>query len=121
MDPPRRLKSYDISTNIGLDNNTWARRRGWALWKALTRPSKTGSGGAAESNDIGVVWQPGGPPLIISIYSAPIDPRASADSMHAVIAQATRIVVSSLVPTLAVARFGLDGVHRRRSRIVRAN
>lgn len=60
---------------------------------------KTGSGAAGESNDIGVVWRLGGPPLIISVYSAPADPRASADSMRAVIAQATRIAVSSLAPT----------------------
>jgi beta-lactamase class A len=66
---------------------------GWAVG------DKTGSGAAAESNDIGVVWRPGASPLIISVYTAPVDPHVSADRMHAVIAQATRIAVSSLAPT----------------------
>lgn len=60
---------------------------------------KTGSGAQGESNDIAVAWPPHGAPLLIAIYSAPSDPGIGADESHRVIAEATRIAATALIPT----------------------
>ena len=55
---------------------------------------KTGSGDYGTANDIGVLFRPDRDPLVLAIYST--QTRADAKWSDALIAQATRIVVSSL-------------------------
>ncbi|KAA0094631.1 class A beta-lactamase [Mycolicibacterium sp. P1-18] len=57
---------------------------------------KTGSGAQRESNDVAVAWPPGRAPVLLAVYVAPTDPRADADAMRRVIAEATRIAVAAL-------------------------
>lgn len=55
---------------------------------------KTGSGSHGESNDVAVVWPTGRAPWVITVYTAPADPKSTAGP--ATIAEATRIVVKAL-------------------------
>lgn len=54
---------------------------------------KTGSGSHGESNDVAVVWPAGRAPWVITVYTAPTDPKSTAGA--ATIAEATRIVVKA--------------------------
>ncbi|MEC3981300.1 class A beta-lactamase [Amycolatopsis sp. H20-H5] len=58
---------------------------------------KTGSGSQGEVNDIAVVWPPGRAPLVISVYTAPADPKSTAG--QATVAKAAMTVAKALVPT----------------------
>nr|WP_158883197.1 class A beta-lactamase [Amycolatopsis anabasis] len=57
---------------------------------------KTGSGAQGEVNDVAVVWPPGRAPLVIAVYTAPADPKATTG--YATVAGATTIAVKALVP-----------------------
>ncbi|MFD8495700.1 class A beta-lactamase [Amycolatopsis sp. NPDC059657] len=57
---------------------------------------KTGSGFEGEINDIAVVWPPGRAPLVITVFTAPADPKSTAGAET--VAKAATIVAKALVP-----------------------
>ncbi len=59
---------------------------------------KTGTGAQGESNDIAVVWPPNRAPLVVAVYTAPADPETPKEQAQAIIAEATGIAVTALVP-----------------------
>lgn len=63
---------------------------GWAV------ADKTGSGSAGESNDVALVRPPERAPLVVTVFTAPTDPRNPTGKQ--VIAAATREVVGALSP-----------------------
>lgn len=75
-------------------NTTGGRRIRADLPESWVVADKTGSGNWGTANDVGVVWPPGRPPLVLAIFTA-------GDSVNApwrdeVVAAATRIVVETL-------------------------
>ncbi|MGH3719274.1 MAG: serine hydrolase [Pseudonocardiaceae bacterium] len=58
---------------------------------------KSGSGSHGESNDIAVVWPPDHAPLVITVYTAPTEPKSTAGP--ATVASAATIVTKALIPT----------------------
>lgn len=57
---------------------------------------KTGSGFKGEINDIAVAWPPGRAPLVITVFTAPADPKSTAGAET--VAKAAAIVAKALVP-----------------------
>lgn len=55
---------------------------------------KTGSGANGEINDIAVTWPPGRAPLVVAVYTAPTNPKAT--NGRTTVASATRIAVQAL-------------------------
>lgn len=55
---------------------------------------KTGAGLAGETNDVGIIWPPGRPPVILSIYY--VKPGASSEARSAVIAEAAGLVAANV-------------------------
>lgn len=62
-----------------------------AGWKV---GDKTGSGSYGTTNDVGVLWSPGGVPLVLAVYLT--FPQKDAKGRNDVIASATRIAVGAL-------------------------
>ncbi|MGH3771485.1 MAG: class A beta-lactamase [Pseudonocardiaceae bacterium] len=58
---------------------------------------KTGSGSHGEINDIAVVWPPNHAPLVLTVYTAPTEPKSTAGP--ATVASAATIVTKALIPT----------------------
>lgn len=58
---------------------------------------KTGTGDYGVTNDVGVVWPPKRPPLVLSVLSTKHDPKAPADD--ALVARAAALVAGVLTPT----------------------
>lgn len=56
---------------------------------------KTGSGDYGTANDIAVLWPPGRPPLVLTVYST--RERADAQPADNTVAEATRIAIAALV------------------------
>ena len=54
---------------------------------------KTGSGGYGTTNDVGVLWPPGKPPVILTIYLT--QQERDAKARNDVVASAARIVVGA--------------------------
>ncbi|MCO8276229.1 class A beta-lactamase [Actinoplanes sp. TRM 88003] len=87
---PRRQKMVDLL----LGNTTGDAYIRAGVPSGWTVGDKTGSGGYGTRNDIAVVWPPTGDPLVVAIQSDRGEPDASSDD--ALIAEATKIVVSGL-------------------------
>ncbi|MGW4346823.1 class A beta-lactamase [Streptomyces sp. NPDC004690] len=84
-----------------LDANTTGDRavragcpRGWRIG------DKTGSGSHGESNDVAVIRPPHRAPLVLTVFTAPADPRSTAG--QPTIAEAARIVAAVLGPLVWV-------------------
>ncbi|TDO33103.1 beta-lactamase class A [Paractinoplanes brasiliensis] len=87
---PRRQKLTDLLLG-NTTGDTYIRAGVPSGWKV---GDKTGSGGYGTRNDIAVVWPPTGSPVIIAILSD--RGRPDAPSADALIAEATRAVVTAL-------------------------
>ena len=55
---------------------------------------KSGSGAQGEVNDIAVTWPPGRAPLVVAVYTAPTDPKAT--NGRATVASAARLAAEAL-------------------------
>lgn len=75
-------------------NQMGAQRIGAALPAGWTRGDKTGTGDYGTANDLGLVWPPSRPPLILGIYHT--QPQQDAKARDDVIAAAARIVVGAM-------------------------
>lgn len=84
-----RLRRWMIDSPTGADRIRAGVPAGWTV------AHKTGTGGAGQTNDIGVIQPPSGEPIRIAIYyEAPSD--LSADRCAAVLAEATRLALKRL-------------------------
>jgi beta-lactamase class A len=77
-----------------LGNKTGDRRIRAATPAGWQVGDKTGTGEYASANDIGVIWPPGRPPIVLAIYTASRDKNARADD--SLIAQAAHIAINRL-------------------------
>ena len=84
-----RLVSWMTTNTTGAEQIRAGVPTGWRV------ADKTGSGAQGESHDIGIVWPPGRPPLVLAVYTAPADPANTTGK--ATIAAATRTVLNTLL------------------------
>lgn len=75
-------------------NTTGGRRIRAGLPDGWVVADKTGSGDWGTANDVGVVWPPGRPPLVLAIFTA--GPARDAPRRDDVVAAAARIVAETL-------------------------
>ena len=83
---PSRMQMADWM----LANKTGDKRLRAGLPKDWRIGDKTGSGGNATTNDIALIWPPGLPPIVVTVYYA--ESPASDDARSAVIAEVGRLV-----------------------------
>ncbi|MGK5731280.1 class A beta-lactamase [Streptomyces sp. URMC 124] len=60
--------------------NTTSKEKFRAGFKGWTVADKTGSGSYGTSNDVGVVWNPKGAPVVVSVLTTKHDPKAESDA-----------------------------------------
>ncbi len=92
LDPAGR----DLLTGWMVGSKTGAEQIRAGVPKTWRTGDKTGSGSQGESNDVAVVWPPARPPLVITVFTAPTNPKAT--NGKATIAEAAGIVAKALVP-----------------------
>ena len=92
LDPAGR----DLLTGWLVGNKTGDARIRAGLPAGWRVGDKTGTGFRGEANDIAVVWPPGHPPLIITVYTAPADPKTQPNNK--LLADAASIVARAFVP-----------------------
>ena len=83
-----RLTEWLVACRTGEARIRAGLPRGWRVG------DKTGAGLAGETNDVGIIWPPGRPPVILSIYYVKKD--ASGEARSAVIAEAAGLVAASV-------------------------
>lgn len=76
-----------------LGNTTGATRIRAGVPAAWTVADKTGAGSYGTTNDIGVLWPPGGPPVVLAVYFTQTDKEAPA--RNDVVASAARVVAET--------------------------
>ena len=76
------------------DNKTGAERIRAGVPKDWLVADKTGSGSYGTVNDVGIVWPPGKPPIVMAIYFT--QPDKEAKSRNDVVAAAARIVAEAM-------------------------
>lgn len=76
-------------------NQTGATRIRAGVPKEWLVADKTGSGSYGTANDVGIVWPPGKPPIVLAIYLTLPDPEAK--TRNDVVAAAARIVAEEIV------------------------
>jgi len=84
----QQLKVWMLGNKTGDRRIRAATPAGWQV------ADKTGTGDYASANDIGVIWPPGRPPIVMAIYTTSPSPRAKADDD--LIAQGARIAYERL-------------------------
>ncbi len=80
------------------DSPTGARRIKAGVPAGWRVAHKTGTGGYGPTNDIGLLYAPGGKPVIVAAYYSATATTSSAAN-DAVIAEATRLALTALRPS----------------------
>lgn len=85
LSPPsrERLAAWLVASKTGDKRLRAGVPPGWRVG------DKTGGGGHNATNDIGVLWPPGRPPILVTAYYA--EARATADERNAVLAEVGRL------------------------------
>ncbi|CAM4054619.1 class A beta-lactamase [Bordetella bronchialis] len=83
-----QLKTWLLGNKTGAHRIRAAVPGGWAVG------DKTGTGDYGSANDVGIIWPPSRPPIVMAIYTGSRDKRAKAD--EGLIAEAARIALARL-------------------------
>jgi beta-lactamase class A len=83
-----RLKAWLIANKTGDTRIRAGVPSGWIVG------DKTGTGGRGTNNDVGIIWPPGRPPVILSVYLT--ETSASFEARNAIIAEVASTVAGAL-------------------------
>ena len=86
----RRLEQWLLGNTTGSARLKAGLPRGWRI------ADKTGTGDQGATHDIGILYPPGRPPIVVTAYCA--DGKAPRAALEAVLAEAARLVVAEFGP-----------------------
>ena len=86
----KQLADWLVATTTGDKRIRGGLPKGWRVG------DKTGTSGKGETNDIAIVWPPGGAPLLVTAYYA--ESTATPQTNESVLAEVGRIAAGIAVP-----------------------